>query len=66
MSDDLVTHELCHVWQLQHKPLALVVSYALAGYWNNPFEVQARRAVALTRTPADPAARGTLRPGPGG
>ncbi len=48
-SDDLITHELCHVWQLQHKPVALVVSYALAGYWRNPFEVQARRAVALTR-----------------
>jgi hypothetical protein len=21
-SDDLVTHELCHVWQMQHKPFA--------------------------------------------
>lgn len=49
-SDDLVTHELCHVWQLQHRPVALVLSYLLAGYWRNPFEVQARRAVALTRT----------------
>jgi hypothetical protein len=48
-SDDLVTHELCHVWQLQHRPVALTVSYLLAGYWANPFEVQARRAVALTR-----------------
>lgn len=48
-SDDLLTHELCHVWQLQHKPVALVVSYLLAGYWRNPFEVQARKAVALTR-----------------
>lgn len=49
-SDDLVTHELCHVWQLQHKPVALALSYLLAGYWRNPFEVQARRAVALTRS----------------
>jgi hypothetical protein len=65
-SDDLLTHELCHVWQLQHKPVALVLSYALAGYWNNPFEVQARRAVALTRAPAEPSSAGTLRPRPGG
>ena len=49
VSGDLVTHELCHVWQLQHRPVALAVSYLLAGYWANPFEVQARRAVALTR-----------------
>lgn len=49
VSDDLVTHELCHIWQLQHRPLALVLSYPLAGYWDNPFEVQARRAAAETR-----------------
>jgi hypothetical protein len=61
-SDDLLTHELCHVWQLQHRPVALAVSYLLAGYWRNPFEVQARRAVALTRT----IDAGTLRPRPGG
>lgn len=48
-SDDLVTHELCHVWQLQHRPLALVLSYPLEGYAHNRFEVQARRAAALTR-----------------
>jgi hypothetical protein len=50
VSDDLVTHELCHIWQLQNRPLALVLSYPLAGYWNNPFEIQARRAAAETRT----------------
>jgi hypothetical protein len=50
-SDDLVTHELCHVWQLQHRPLRLVLSYPLAGYLRNPFERQARRAVAATRCP---------------
>ncbi len=65
-SDDLVTHELCHVWQLQHKPLALIVSYALAGYWSNPFEVQARRAVTSTRAPDGSAPVGTLGPRPGG
>jgi hypothetical protein len=49
VSDDLITHELCHVWQLQHRPLALVLSYPLEGYAGNRFEVQARRAAALTR-----------------
>jgi hypothetical protein len=53
-SDDLVTHELCHIWQLQHRPLALIVSYPLAGYRRNPFEVQARRAAACTRSVRDP------------
>lgn len=49
-SDDLVTHELCHVWQLQHRPLALIASYPLAGYRRNPFEVQARLAATCTRS----------------
>ena len=48
-SDDLVTHELCHVWQLQHKPLAMPLSYLLSGYHANPFERQARAAVAATQ-----------------
>jgi hypothetical protein len=46
--DDLVTHELCHVWQMQHKPLAMPLSY-LRGYARNPHELEARRAVELTR-----------------
>ena len=25
--DDLVCHELCHVWQMQHRPLAMPLSY---------------------------------------
>ncbi|HKP19693.1 MAG TPA: hypothetical protein VJT84_14550 [Gaiellaceae bacterium] len=45
---DLVTHELCHVWQMQHKPLAMPLSY-LRGYARNPHELEARRAVELTR-----------------
>jgi len=49
-SDDLLVHELCHVWQMQHRPLAMPLSYLLAGYWDNPFERQARAAAALTRT----------------
>ncbi len=46
--DDLVTHELCHVWQLQHRPLHMPLSY-LGGYEHNPYEAEARRAVNLTK-----------------
>ena len=42
--DDLVTHELCHVWQMQHHPLGMPLSY-LRGYASNPYELEARRAV---------------------
>ena len=48
-SDDLVCHELCHVWQMQHHPLRMPLSYLARGYAHNPYEVQARRAVARTR-----------------
>ena len=47
--DDLVTHELCHVWQMQHHPLAMPLSYLYRGYRNNPNELEARRAAELTR-----------------
>ena len=46
--DDLVCHELCHVWQMQHHPLAMPLSYLRTGYTWNPYEVEARRAVDLT------------------
>jgi hypothetical protein len=46
--EDLLTHELCHVWQMQHKPISMPLSY-LGGYWSNPHEVEARRAVDQTR-----------------
>ncbi len=46
--DDLVVHELCHVWQMQHAPIRMPLSYLL-GYERNPFEREARRAVELTR-----------------
>lgn len=49
MPEDLVVHELCHVWQMQHRPLRMPLSYLLSGYWNNPYERQARAAVDLTR-----------------
>lgn len=48
-SDDLICHELCHVWQMQHRPLAMPLSYLYRGYASNPYEIEARRAVALTR-----------------
>ena len=47
--DDLVTHELCHVWQMQHKPARMPLSY-LRGYTRNPHELEARAAVHRTRT----------------
>jgi hypothetical protein len=47
--DDLVTHELCHVWQMQHHPLAMPLSYLRSGYDRNRYEEEARRAVAETR-----------------
>lgn len=53
VSGDLVTHELCHVWQLQHRPF-FWLSYLRQGYRDNEYERQARLAVQLTRTNADP------------
>jgi hypothetical protein len=47
--DDLLTHELCHVWQLQHRPLAMPLSYLVYGYARNPYELEARSAVEETR-----------------
>jgi hypothetical protein len=48
-SDDLVTHELCHVWQMQHHPVAMPLSYLYRGYRDNPNEVQARATAETTR-----------------
>jgi len=49
VGDDLVCHELCHVWQLQHRPLAMPLSYLRHGYDRSPYEEEARAAVAATR-----------------
>ena len=49
VSDDLLVHELCHVWQDQHRRLRMWLSYLYRGYRDNPHEVEARRAVAETR-----------------
>ena len=40
--DALVTHELCHVWQMQHHPFRMPLSYLLSGYENNRYEQEAR------------------------
>jgi hypothetical protein len=50
----LVTHELCHVWQLQHEPLRVWLSYARPStfssdrraYRANRYEAEAIRAAA--------------------
>lgn len=45
---DLICHELCHVWQMQHRPVAMPLSYLYRGYASNPYELEARHAVAAT------------------
>ena len=47
--DDLVVHELCHVWQMQHRPFAMPLSYLRTGYRDNAYEREARAAVEATR-----------------
>jgi hypothetical protein len=49
-SEDLLTHELCHVWQAQHRPLAQLWAWVRYPYRENPFEREARAAVASTRS----------------
>ena len=48
-SDDLVTHELCHVWQGQNRPWHMTFTHLTTRYRSNPYELEARRAVAETR-----------------
>ena len=48
VSDDLVTHELCHVWQMQHRPIRMPLSYLGTGYASNQYERQARAAATVT------------------
>jgi hypothetical protein len=44
--EDLVCHELCHVWQMQHHPIRMPLSYLRLGYAHNPYEEEARRAAS--------------------
>ena len=48
VGEDLITHELCHVWQMQHHPIARPLSYLYRGYERNPYELEARKAQAAT------------------
>ena len=48
--DDLLCHELCHIWQMQHVPLRLCITVLTTRYARNPFEAEARWAVSRTRT----------------
>ncbi len=58
LDDELLTHELVHVWQGQHEWLRLWVSYVKpstfwgdrSGYWENRYEREARSAVANTQS----------------
>ena len=45
---DLICHELCHVWQMQHHPLRMPLSYLRVGYAANPYEEEARRAASAS------------------
>lgn len=51
-TEDLVTHELCHIWQMQNEPWRVVRTYLTTRYERNPYEAQARAAVAATRSKA--------------
>jgi hypothetical protein len=42
--EQLLAHELCHVWQMQHHPLRMPLSYIRTGYAGNPYEEEARSA----------------------
>lgn len=48
-SEDLLTHELCHVWQMQHLPVRMPLTHMRTRYRDNPFEREVRAAVADTR-----------------
>ena len=52
VGDDLVTHELCHVWQMQHRPLSLFWAWLTKRYDENPYELEARRAAVESRQAA--------------
>jgi hypothetical protein len=52
--DPLLVHELCHVWQMQHHPIAMPLSYLRTGYRANHFEREAQHAAATTDTAPPP------------
>jgi hypothetical protein len=66
VDEELIAHELVHVWQGQHEWLRLWSSYVKpstfwgdrSGYWENRYELEARSAVARTGGAAETAASG--------
>jgi hypothetical protein len=48
-TDDLLTHELCHIWQMQQRPAAAMFAWLRYAYAENPLEREAWEAVRLTR-----------------
>lgn len=54
-SDDLLCHELCHIWQGQNRPLRVLLAFFTTRYRKNPFEIEARQVVAQTREVSGPA-----------
>jgi hypothetical protein len=46
--EDLLVHELCHIWQLQHRPVEMTLALLRHRYETNPFEVEARNAARAT------------------
>jgi hypothetical protein len=44
--DALICHELCHVWQMQHHPVRMPLSYLRFGYAGNPYEAETREAAS--------------------
>ena len=47
-SEDLLCHELCHVWQMQHHPVRMPLSFVRHGYEGNAYELEARRATSAS------------------
>jgi hypothetical protein len=52
VDEDLICHELCHVWQMQQHPVEMPLSYLRFGYARNPYEEEARRAASGTSDPS--------------
>ncbi len=48
-SDDMITHELCHIWQMQHRPWHVMWTWLVTRYDRNPYELEARFAASRTR-----------------
>jgi hypothetical protein len=46
--EELVAHELAHVWQMQHHPVRMPLSYLLHGYDDNPYEREARECASAS------------------